>query len=152
MQQVLPFISTLCIAISAVMVAIGWRQILKRRIESHKKFMLTGALFAILFFTIYVCKTLFVGSTQFGGPESLKTAYLIFLLFHILLAASAAVFGIVTIYLALKGRFMKHKKIGRVTASIWFVASITGITVYTLLYVLYPGGESGGLIDAILGG
>lgn len=151
MQQILPFFSTLCIAVSAILVAFGWLKIARRQIESHKKLMLTGALFAILFFTIYVSKTVFVGSTQFGGPESLKPAYLIFLLFHIVLATVAAVFGIVTITLAFKKRFLKHKRLGRVTATIWFITAVTGVTVYVMLYVLYPGGETGGLIDAITG-
>jgi putative membrane protein len=132
------------------MVAIGWRKIIKRQTESHKRFMLTGAAFAILFFILYLSKTIFVGSTQFGGPDSLKAAYLVFLLFHIVLATVAAVFGIITISLAFKQRFLKHRKLGRITASIWFVTAVTGILVYTLLYVLYPGGEIGGLIDAII--
>lgn len=151
MQQILPLFSTLCIAISAVLVAFGWRKIMKREIESHKKFMLAGAAFALLFFIIYLSKTVFVGSTQFGGPDNLKTAYVIFLLFHITLATVAAVFGIVTLTLAFKKSFAKHKKLGRVTAVIWFCSAISGVTVYTLLYILYPGGETSGLIDAILG-
>ena len=151
MQQILPFISTLCIAISAILVAIGWRKIIKKQRESHERFMLAGAAFALLFFIIYVSKTVFVGSTKFGGPESLETAYVIFLLFHIVLATVAAVFGIVTLTLAFKKQFTKHKRIGRITASIWFIAAVSGITVYTLLYIIYPGGESAGLIDAILG-
>ena len=124
---------------------------MKREIESHKKFMLAGAAFALLFFIIYLSKTVFVGSTQFGGPDNLKTAYVIFLLFHITLATVAAVFGIVTLTLAFKKSFAKHKKLGRVTAVIWFCSAISGVTVYTLLYILYPGGETSGLIDAILG-
>lgn len=149
MQQLLPLISTSCIAISAVLVAIGWRQIIRKRQESHKRFMLAGAVFALLFFILYVSKTVFVGSTQFGGPDHLKIAYLLFLLFHIVLSTVAAVFGIVTLTLAFKQRFAKHRKVGRITSIIWLFTAATGITVYVLLYVLYPGGETGALIDAI---
>jgi len=151
MQQILPLISTIFIAISATFVSIGWRMILRRKTEAHKRFMLLGAFFAILFFIFYVSKTVFVGSTQFGGPDSLKAAYLTFLIFHIMLSTVSAVFGIVTIYLAFKQRFLKHKRLGRVTATIWLISAVTGITVYVLLYVLYPGGEVGGLLDAIWG-
>lgn len=151
MQQLLPFISTLCIAISAVLVAIGWYQIRKGKRESHQRLMTAGAIFAVLFFTIYVSKTVFVGSTKFGGPEYLQPVYLIFLLFHIVLATVAAVFGLVTLYLGFKKNFRKHKKIGPYTSIIWFVAATTGVTVYLLLYILFPGGETGGLIEAIFG-
>ncbi len=149
MQQLLPFISTICIQISAILVAIGWRKAVKRQLDAHKKFMLAGAVFAIIFFIVYLSKTFFVGSTQFGGPDSLKLPYLIFLLCHIVMSTVAAVFGVVTITLAFKERFIKHKRLGRVTATIWFITAVSGLMVYLLLYVLYPGGEVGGLIEAI---
>lgn len=151
LQQLLPLISTICIAISAVLVGIGWYMIVKGRRETHKRFMVAGALFAALFFAIYVFKTVFIGSTMFDGPDHLKSAYLVFLLFHITLATVSAVFGSVTLYLARKERFLKHKKLGRYTATMWLITAPTGIMVYVLLYVLYPGGETGGLIDAIFG-
>lgn len=151
MQQLLPLTSTICIAISAVLVALGWRQILRKNRQSHERFMLAGAVFALLFFILYVSKTVFVGSTQFGGPDELKTAYLVFLLFHIVLSTAAAVFGVVTLTLAFKKRFARHRKVGRITAVIWLISAVTGITVYVLLYILYPGGETGALIDAIFG-
>ena len=81
----------------------------------------------------------------------MQTIYLIFLLFHIVLAMVAAVFGIVTLYLGFKERYVKHRRLGKVTAIIWFITAITGVTVYVLLYVLYPGGDSTGLFEAIFG-
>lgn len=151
MQQILPFVSTLCIAISAILVAIGWYHIRRKRIETHKRYMIAGAAFALLFFIIYVSKTVFVGSTKFGGPGELLPVYVIFLLFHITLATIAAVFGLVTLYFGFRKNYQKHRKIGPFTSVIWFVAATTGVTVYVLLYVLFPGGETSGLIDAIFG-
>lgn len=151
MSTILPTISTSCIAVSAVLVAIGWRKIVAGKRESHQKFMLTGAFFALAFFIIYTSKTLFVGNTPFAGPDNLKPLYTIFLLFHIVLSTSAAVFGLVTIALAFREKFARHRKIGPVTASIWFVAAITGVSLYILLYVLFPGSETTGLLDAIFG-
>ena len=151
LQFLLPTISTIFIAISGVLVAIGWYMIIKGRRETHQRFMIAGAIFALVFFIVYVSKTVFIGSTQFGGPDSLKAAYLIFLLIHIVLATVAAVFGLVTLYLAKNERFMKHKKIGRITATMWMITAPSGIFVYILLYVLYPGGETSSLIEAIFG-
>jgi putative membrane protein len=151
MAHILPTISTSCIAVSAVLVGIGWRKIATGKQETHKKFMLAGALFALAFFVIYVSKTLFVGNTQFGGPERLEPVYRAFLLFHIVLATAAGAFGLSTITLAFRQNFAKHKKLGPITASIWFAAAVTGLSLYTLLYILYPGGETGALLDAIFG-
>ncbi len=151
MTKLLPLLSTTFIAISAVLVAFGWYFIVKGKRETHKKIMLLASAFALAFFIIYVSRTVFVGNTSFGGPDAVKPYYLVFLLFHIVLATVAAVFGIVTLLHAFRQRFAKHRRMGRVTSIIWFCTAITGVTVYVLLYVLYPGGETKGLIDAIFG-
>lgn len=150
-MHILPTISTSFIVISAIFVALGWRQILKGNRKGHEKLMLWGAGFALAFFLIYVSRTIFVGNTTFGGPESLKLAYHLFLFFHITLATLAGVFGIITLLHAFNKRFAKHKKIGRWTAVMWLITAPTGVVVYVLLYVMYPGGDTKPMIDAILG-
>jgi putative membrane protein len=147
----LPFLSTLFIVISAILVAFGWYHIVKGNRETHQKLMLWGAVFALAFFLIYVSRTIFVGNTSFGGPENIKLAYHLFLFFHIVLATIAAVFGINTLLHAFNQRFAKHKRIGKWTAVIWLMTAPTGVIVYVLLYVLYPGGDTKPMIDAILG-
>lgn len=151
LYDVFPVISTSFIALSAILVAIGWRLIIKGKREAHEKTMIAAAVAATLFFIIYVSRTIFVGNTTFNGPESLKAIYLFFLLFHIVLATVAAVFGITTLTLAFRKSFAKHRKWGRKTAVIWFATAITGITVYVLLYICYPGGHTKPVIDAIFG-
>ncbi|XEC97745.1 DUF420 domain-containing protein [Paenibacillus tarimensis] len=148
----MPTLSTAFIVISAVLVAIGWPLAVKRRLEEHKKVMLAAAAAALIFFIIYLSRTILVGNTSWGGPDNLYPYYLTFLLFHIVLATVAAVFGITTLVLAFKEKFAKHRRWGRITAVIWFFTAITGVTVYTLLYVMYPGGHTRPVIDAIFGG
>ncbi|MCS7459051.1 DUF420 domain-containing protein [Paenibacillus doosanensis] len=150
-MHILPTISTSFIVISAIFVAFGWAQIVKGNRDTHQKLMLWGAGFALAFFIIYVSRTIFVGNTTFGGPESLKLPYHLFLFFHITLATVAAVFGVITLLHAFNKRFAKHKKIGRWTAVIWLLTAPTGVVVYVLLYVMYPGGDTKPMIDAILG-
>ncbi|MCC3374778.1 DUF420 domain-containing protein [Cohnella sp. REN36] len=148
---IMPTISTSFIALSAILVAIGWNLIIKGKREAHQKTMIAAAIAALLFFLIYVSRTIFVGNTEWGGPDHLKTIYTIFLIFHIILAMVAAVFGITTLTLAFRKNFAKHRKWGRTTAVIWFATAITGVTVYVLLYLLYPGGHTKPVIDAIFG-
>ncbi|MHA0857113.1 DUF420 domain-containing protein [Paenibacillus sp. CMAA1364] len=147
----LPTLSTSFILISAILVAIGWALIIKGKKEAHKKVMISGAIAAILFFIIYMSRTIFVGNTEWGGPENLKGFYQIFLIMHIILATVAAVFGITTLTLAFKEKFAKHRKWGKVTAIMWFFTAITGATVYSLLYLLYPGGHTKPVWEVILG-
>lgn len=147
--EILPAISTFFIALSAVLVAIGWRQIMNKQREAHQKTMFWAAIAAIIFFIIYASRTIFVGNTTWGGPDNLKTIYLVFLFFHIILATVAAVFGITTLTWGYQKKYAKHRKLGRVTAVTWFVTAITGVTVYVLLYILYPGGHTQPFIDAL---
>ena len=151
MDILLPTISTAFIVISAVLVAIGWILISKRKIEAHKKVMFAAGVSALLFFIIYVSRTVFIGNTAFGGPEELKLYYTIFLVCHIILATVGAVFGLVSIISGLKTKISLHRKIGPITSIIWFFVAITGVLVYLLLYIIYEGGETTSIFKAILG-
>lgn len=148
---ILPTISTSFIVLSAITVAIGWVQISQKKIESHKKTMMLAAIFAIIFFLIYASRTIFIGNTAFGGPDDIKKYYTIFLIFHITLATTSAVFGIVTLITGYKNNLKRHRKLGPITSITWFFTAITGVAVYLLLYVFYHGGETTSVIKAILG-
>ncbi|WP_117169828.1 DUF420 domain-containing protein [Paraliobacillus sediminis] len=147
----LPTLSTAFIILSAILVAIGWILIVKKKYKAHKYTMVSAAISAILFFIIYTSRTVFVGNTSFGGPDDLKIYYTIFLVFHIILATTGAVFGLVTLTLAFRRNIKKHRKWGPITSVIWFFVAITGTMVYALLYVLYESGETTSVIKAILG-
>ena len=147
----LPTISTVFIILSAVFVAIGWNLIRKKKIDAHKKMMVAAAVSAVLFFMIYISRTVIIGNTSFGGPDSLKTYYTIFLVFHIILATSGAVLGVITIRAGRKSNLEKHRKLGPTTSVIWFFTAITGVMVYLLLYVFYTGGETTSMFKAIFG-
>ena len=148
---ILPTISTSFIVLSAIFVAFGWYLVKKGNIEAHKKIMFLGAIFALTFFLIYLSRTIFIGNTEFGGPDDVKIYYTIFLFFHILLATTGGVFGIVTLFYAFNNKISRHKKIGPITSTIWFFTATTGVIVYLLLYVFYRGGETTSVIKAILG-
>lgn len=148
----LPTISTFFIVLSAILVAIGWNLILRRKIEAHKKVMLAAGASALTFFIIYASRTIFIGNTAFGGPDEYKIFYTVFLIFHITLATTGGVMGLITIWWGLKNRLDKHRKIGPYTSIVWFFTGITGVMVYLLLYVIYEGGHTTSVFKAILGG
>ncbi|QTM99304.1 DUF420 domain-containing protein [Sediminibacillus dalangtanensis] len=150
-MPILPTISTFFIVLSAVLIAIGWYLVAKNKFAAHKRTMIAAAISALLFFIIYMSRTIFIGNTSFGGPDNIKLYYTVFLIFHIILATVGAVFGIVTLTLAFKRKIKKHRKIGPVTSIIWFFTAITGVAVYLLLYIFFDGGETTSMIKAILG-
>ena len=148
---ILPTISTMFIVLSAITVAIGWVQIKQKKRVTHQKTMTLAAIFAIAFFVIYASRTIFIGNTAFGGPDDIKIYYTVFLIFHILLATTGAVLGIMMLISGYKSNFGLHRKLGPTTSIIWFCTGITGTAVYLLLYVIYSGGETTSVIKAILG-
>lgn len=148
---ILPTLSIIFIITSAVLVAVGWYKVKRNQIEQHKKLMLFAGLFAFLFFILYSTRTIFLGNASFGGPEGIKKYYILFLAFHIFLATSGGIFGLVSLYSGIKDKILIHRKLGPITCIIWFLSAITGFVVYLLLYILYPSGETTSLIKAILG-
>lgn len=149
MMAWLPMISTVCIVISAVLMAIGWYFIRHGKRKVHMRYMVAAALFALTFFILYSSRTMLIGNTPFGGPEHVKIYYTIFLIFHIILSTTGAVFGVVTLTLAFRRNYSRHRKVGPWTAIIWFCTAATGVIVYVLLYVLYPHETTTSLFDAI---
>lgn len=150
MLPILPTISTAFIVLSAVLIAIGWVLVAKRKIEAHKKVMTAAGISALIFFIIYVSRTVFVGNTAFGGPDDLKIYYTVFLVFHIILATTGAVLGIITLIAGYTNNLIRHRKIAPITSVVWFFVAITGVAVYLLLYVFYSGGETTSVFKAIL--
>jgi putative membrane protein len=148
---ILPTISTSFIVLSAILVAIGWGLILKRKIDTHRTVMYLAGVAAIVFFVIYASRTLFIGNTAFGGPADLKVYYTFFLIFHIILATVGAGFGITSLWSGYKNNLKLHRRIGPISSIIWFFTAITGVAVYLLLYVIYEGGETTSVFKAILG-
>lgn len=154
MATFIPFLCTVLIVVSAVLVIIGWILIMKGKRIAHERMMVSAAIAAVIFLILYVSRTAIYGNTVFAGPDSVKLYYTIFLIFHIILSIVGAILGIITIRHAYKKQFAKHRKLGPVTAITWILTAITGVVVYYLLYVRYAGvidGEVGNLIEAIFG-
>ncbi|MBN2910479.1 DUF420 domain-containing protein [Polycladomyces sp. WAk] len=141
-SMLLATVSTSCTVTSAICMAAGWVAIKKKKVDVHKRLMWLSVFFAFLFFVLYMSRTVLIGNTAFGGPESLKTAYNVFLAVHILLTVLSPVLVITTMTFAYRKRFDRHKRLGRRAAVIWFVTAITGVMVYLLLFVIFPPGPT----------
>ena len=70
------------------------------------------------------------------GEGLVRVFYFAVLISHIVLAAVVPILAVITIYLALRGRFQRHRRIARWTLPIWLYVSLTGVVVYLMLYVL----------------
>src|SRR5690625_4932005 len=113
--------------------------------------MIAADICALLLLITYVSRTIIVGNTSFGGPDDIKIYYTVFLICQIILATTSAVFGVVTLRLALKLKIGRHRKLGPIVSVMWFFTATTGFLVYLLLYVFNSGGGTTGMLKAIFG-
>ena len=74
------------------------------------------------------------GAHHFQGASWLRPIYLVILFSHMVLAVVLVPLVLRTLYLAFKQDFEKHKRLVRFTFPIWLYVSVTGVTIYVLLY------------------
>jgi uncharacterized membrane protein YozB (DUF420 family) len=117
-----------------VFLCLGYRAIRARRVQTHRRWMVTAFVTSVLFLVSYITRFSLTGVHRYPGTGALKTVYLSVLGSHTILAAVTPFLAIRTLYLAAKGRFEAHRKIARVTLPIWMYVSVTGVVVYVLLY------------------
>lgn len=141
LEQILPLLNAGLILISGVFLLTGFYFIRRRRhVSYHKRCMITATVFAALFLVVYITRTVLFGGKPFGGSGWVRMLYLGILGSHMVLAALVGPIALVTIYLALKRDFRRHRRIARITLPTWLYVAITGWIVYWMLYHLTPPG------------
>jgi len=113
---------------------IAFLLIKQRRIQAHKRVMITAFVVSSLFLISYLIYHAQVGSVHYPRTGAIRTVYLTILTTHTILAATVPVLAIITLRRGLKGNFIRHKAIARWTLPIWLYVSITGVVVYLMLY------------------
>jgi uncharacterized membrane protein YozB (DUF420 family) len=130
----LPAINACLNATSAVLLVWGFALIRRKRVEPHRRVMLTAFAVSTLFLISYLAYHAQVGSVRFQGTGPIRAVYLGVLLTHSALAALVPPLAVVTLARGLRARFDKHRKIARWTLPIWLYVSVTGVVVYWMLY------------------
>lgn len=120
--------------LSAILLTIGYILIRQKKIDAHRKVMLTAFGTSVLFLICYLIYHAQVGSVRYQHTGILRTIYFTILITHTTLAVTVPVLAIVTLRRALKGRFQQHRKIAKWTWPIWMYVSVTGVIVYLMLY------------------
>lgn len=147
----LPYLNEAFMLASAATVLLGWQAIRRHKVHLHRRLMLTSAVLAVLFFVSYAVRSLAVGDTTFGGPKPLAVPYQVFLQTHTILATVAGVLGILTLRLAFRRRFRRHRRVARWTAVLWLVAAGSGLIVFLMLYIIFPPGPTTNIFRAVVG-
>jgi len=132
----LPSINATLNALSAILLVWAYVLIRQRRIEQHRKVMLTAFGTSCLFLVCYLVYHAQVGSVRFQKTGAIRTVYLGILGTHTVLAATVPVLAVITLRRGRAARYDRHRAIARWTLPIWLYVSVTGVVVYAMLYHL----------------
>jgi uncharacterized membrane protein YozB (DUF420 family) len=122
---------------SAILLVAGYTAIRNRKIELHKKFMVSAFAVSTIFLISYLIYHYRVGHVVFQGHGWVRTFYLVLLTSHTILAIVIVPLILITLRRAWVQRFDKHRIIARWTLPLWFYVCITGVIVYVMLYHIY---------------
>jgi uncharacterized membrane protein YozB (DUF420 family) len=134
----LPALNAALNCTATVLIVSGWFHIRAGRRNAHRKTMLAAVTTSALFLASYLYYDAHAGSTRFTEEGFVRTAYFAILISHTILAALTPFLVGTTVVLALRGRFESHRAIARWTLPIWLYVSVTGVTIYVMLYHLWP--------------
>ena len=127
-------LNTTLIVISGVCLLIGYYFIRQKKIELHKKSMLTATVFAALFLVVYVTRALLFETKVFAGEGVVRWIYLAILISHTILAILVGPFALLTLRRAFRGDFPKHRQIARITFPMWIYVVVTGWIIFWMLH------------------
>lgn len=133
----LPAVNATLNSIAFVLLVTGRLFIRNGNVEAHKRCMISAFIVSAAFLTTYLTYRLLGEDKKFGGTGWIRPVYFFVLFSHVALAAMVPVLATWTLFLGLKGRVEKHRRLARVTFPIWVYVSVTGVAVYLLLFRIY---------------
>ncbi|HTY41585.1 MAG TPA: DUF420 domain-containing protein [Thermoanaerobaculia bacterium] len=136
--QDLPAVNATLNAASALLLLFAYRAIRAHDVERHRRLMLSAAGVSAAFLVCYLVYHAQVGSVRFLGQGAARTIYLTILVSHTILAAAIVPLVLRTLYLGLKRRDDRHRRLARWTFPLWMYVDVTGVVIYLMLYHLYP--------------
>jgi putative membrane protein len=132
----LPTLNASLNALASVFLVAGYVMIRSRRIDAHRRCMLSALGTSALFLISYVIYHANAGSVPFRGTGAIRAVYFAVLIPHIILAATILPLALVTTARGLRGDYTRHVRIARWTLPVWLYVSVTGVIVYLMLYHL----------------
>jgi putative membrane protein len=124
-------------ALSGILLACGYAAIRARKINVHKRFMISAFVVSCVFLVSYLIYHYRVGHVAFQGQGWVRPFYFVLLTSHTILAIVIVPMILLTLRRAWLQKFDKHKIIARWTLPLWFYVCVTGVIVYVMVYQIY---------------
>lgn len=120
--------------IAGILLLIGFVLIKNKKIEAHRRVMISAFAVSTLFLISYLTYHAHAKIVYFQGTGAIRAVYLTILGTHTVLAAAVPVLAIITLSRGLARKFDRHRAIAKWTWPIWMYVSITGVVVYLMLF------------------
>jgi uncharacterized membrane protein YozB (DUF420 family) len=124
--------------IATLLIVAGWVFIRRGDWRAHRAAMVAAFATSAVFLVSYLVYHYLEGSRKYAGPESLRPVYYTILLTHVVLAAAVPLLAVRMFFLAWRGRWDAHRRLGKVAMPVWLYVSVTGVVIYAMLYLLPP--------------
>jgi len=121
-------------ATALVCVLLAYRAIKRGQVEQHKRLMLSAFTISVVFLVTYVTRMLMFGDTHFPGVGAIRYFYFFLLISHVGLAVLIAPAVIYTVFLGVKDRRDRHRRIAPKVLPVWIYVLATGVLVYLFLH------------------
>ena len=130
----LPMVNATLNSITTLLLIVALVLIKQKKIDAHKKVMLSAFGTSALFLVTYVIYHWFkAGPKLYIGEWT--TFYYTILLSHIILAIIVMPLALIALYRGWNNQITKHRKIVKFAYPVWLYVSITGVTIYGMLYL-----------------
>ena len=136
----LPAVNAGLNSIAALLIILGLVAIKRGAREWHKRCMFGAIVVSAAFLTCYLIYHFnVVAVTKFAEAGWPRAVYMFILLTHIPLAVLVLPLLWFTVLPAIKGDYERHRRWAKFTVPVWLYVSVTGVLVYLMLYVWFPG-------------
>ena len=132
--QSLPALNATLNAIAGVLLIIGYVLIRRKRIQAHRRVMLTAFGVSVLFLISYLVHHALAGVVYDHHTGTRHAVYLGVLTSHTILATATPFLAVITLFRGLRMDVKRHRAIAKWTWPIWMFVSVTGVVVYAMLY------------------
>jgi uncharacterized membrane protein YozB (DUF420 family) len=135
----LPAVNASLNGASAILLGAAYICIKCRKVKAHATLMISAVATSAIFLGCYIVYHVSVPPKSIGLPAGpLRTAYLVLLASHVILAIGMLPMIYLTLLRAYRRQWKEHLKIAPPTFWIWFYVSVTGVVVYWFLYHFAP--------------
>ena len=136
-NAILPALNAALNGTSAILIATARARIRRGNVAAHRALMLAAVTTSSLFLICYIYYHVRVGTVRFPGQGWIRPVYFAILGTHTVLAAAVVPLVLITLFLGLRRRDLRHRAIARWTYPIWLYVSVTGVVIYFMLYHLF---------------